>query len=202
LVMNYPDPEHTGAPEREVKAHERSSGPFTISRVCSDILAVADAAGFERFIWWGFSWGGLIGLHLASRSDRVAALVCGGWPPLDGPYAEMLDAMRRLAVGSTNDRTTPPQPFVTFYESVQAWPEEQHVARLRCPRLAFVGTADDLEIAGVRLRLYARVHARSAELERLGWSVAEIENQDHSIYLHPEVIVPTVRDFLDARALA
>src|SRR2546430_9332281 len=32
-----------------------------------------------------------------SRSDRVAALICGGWPPLDGPYADMLRAIRVIA---------------------------------------------------------------------------------------------------------
>jgi pimeloyl-ACP methyl ester carboxylesterase len=55
-----------------------------------DFLAVADAAGAARFAWYGYSWLALAGLQLAIRSDRVAALVMGGWPPIDGPYAEML----------------------------------------------------------------------------------------------------------------
>jgi len=202
LVMNYPDPEHTGARDAQEQEPVGSGELFTIGRVCEDMLAVADAAGFQRFIWWGFSWGGLIGLHLASRTDRVAALVCGGWPPLDGPYAEMLEAMRRLAADSPADRPAPQRPFLSFYESVQAWPEEQYVAALRCPRLTFGGTADELEIAGVQLRLFARLDARRTELQRLGWSVVEIQNQDHSIYRHPDVIVPAVRDFLDATGLS
>src|SRR5215471_16727231 len=53
---------------------------FTADRVCADILAIADAAGVERFAWYGFSFGGVVGLQLASRTNRLSALVCGGWP--------------------------------------------------------------------------------------------------------------------------
>jgi pimeloyl-ACP methyl ester carboxylesterase len=55
-----------------------------------DFLAVADSAGAARFAWYGYSWLALAGLQLALRSDRVAALAMGAWPPLGGPYAEML----------------------------------------------------------------------------------------------------------------
>ena len=63
---------------------------FTADRVCADILAVADAAGVDRFAWFGFSFGSVVGLQLASRTSRLSALVCGGWPPLGGQYAETL----------------------------------------------------------------------------------------------------------------
>ena len=39
----------------------------TADRVCADILAVADAAGVDRFAWFGFSFGSVVGLQLASR---------------------------------------------------------------------------------------------------------------------------------------
>src|SRR4029450_4722217 len=55
-----------------------------------DFLAVADSAGAERFAWYGYSWLAVGGLQLAIRTDRLTALVMGGWPPIDGPYAEML----------------------------------------------------------------------------------------------------------------
>jgi hypothetical protein len=38
----------------------------------------------------GYSWLALAGLQLAIRTDRLAALVMGGLPPIDGPYAQML----------------------------------------------------------------------------------------------------------------
>src|SRR4029453_1821064 len=62
----------------------------TPDNVAGDLLAVADAAGAERFAWYGYSWLALAGLQLAIRTDRLTALAMGGWPPLGGPYAEML----------------------------------------------------------------------------------------------------------------
>ncbi|MFO0444000.1 MAG: alpha/beta fold hydrolase, partial [Betaproteobacteria bacterium] len=40
---------------------------LTADRVCADLLGVADAAGCERFAYWGYSWGGNVGLQLATR---------------------------------------------------------------------------------------------------------------------------------------
>src|SRR5919201_3861620 len=63
---------------------------LTPDNLAGDFLAVADSAGADRFAWYGYSWLALGGLQLAIRSDRVSALVMGGYPPIDGPYAEML----------------------------------------------------------------------------------------------------------------
>ena len=76
---------------------------LTPANLAGDLLAVADAAGADRFAYYGYSWLALAGLQLAIRSDRVAALVMGGYPPLDGPYTEMLQvtaATHELAVAS------------------------------------------------------------------------------------------------------
>jgi pimeloyl-ACP methyl ester carboxylesterase len=63
---------------------------LTPDNLANDFLAVADSAGAARVAWYGYSWLALAGLQLALRSDRVAALVMGGFPPIDGPYAEFL----------------------------------------------------------------------------------------------------------------
>jgi pimeloyl-ACP methyl ester carboxylesterase len=49
----------------------------------SDVLAVADAEGIDRFALWGQSYGGWIGWMTAySAPNRVAALISGGaWDP-------------------------------------------------------------------------------------------------------------------------
>src|SRR5262245_40793632 len=47
---------------------------FTADRLCADILAVADAAGVDRFAWFGFSFGAVAGRQLASRTNRLSAL--------------------------------------------------------------------------------------------------------------------------------
>src|SRR5215218_4390396 len=55
---------------------------LTPANLAADLLAVADAARADRFAYYGYSWLALGGLQLAIRSDRVAALAMGGYPPL------------------------------------------------------------------------------------------------------------------------
>lgn len=178
---------------------------LTADRVCADLFGVADAAGFDRFAWWGFSWGGAVGLQLASRADRLSALVCGGWPPLGAQYAELLRASREAA-------TNPPASamvvlrdasqyaqWVTFNASLQDWPEAQAVARIACPRMTFAGSAGDPTAGhGVPVKIAATIRERRAELEAMGWCVKEIPGRDHSVCLDPATVVPIVREFLDA----
>jgi pimeloyl-ACP methyl ester carboxylesterase len=53
----------------------RGEGDLTIERMAADTLAVADAAGLDRFHVLGHSMGGLIALHLALTSrERVKSL--------------------------------------------------------------------------------------------------------------------------------
>ena len=137
LVMDFPN---LG------KSSPIPADELTAYRVVSDLLATADEAGFERVAWWGFSWGDVIALQLASRSHRISALVCGGWPPLGGPHADLLTATRSVA--NTPDAPFDAHPFVTFYERVQAWPEAEAVTRLTCPRMAYFGSADEVDLAG------------------------------------------------------
>ena len=89
---------------------------LTPDNVANDLLAVADTVGVDRFAYYGYSWLALVGLQLAIRSDRLRALAMGGFPPLDGPYAEMLQvttATHEMAVASTASppsTATPAQP--------------------------------------------------------------------------------------------
>jgi pimeloyl-ACP methyl ester carboxylesterase len=192
LVMDYPNLGPDIGRSKPIPADE-----LTAERVCSDLLAVADTAKFERFIWWGFSWGGVIGLQLASRSDRVSALVCGAWPPLGGPYADLLRAVRVVAAAQPPKRDVPPDQFVTFYQSVQSWQEAEAVKRIKCPTMTFVGSEDEVLTGGVTVRLAAIIRERRSELEGQGWHVVEITGRDHSLYADPATLVPIVRSFLD-----
>src|SRR5713101_5242027 len=42
---------------RVVVIDDADIGSVTADRLCADILAVADAAGIDRFAWFGFSFG-------------------------------------------------------------------------------------------------------------------------------------------------
>ncbi|MGH8251247.1 MAG: alpha/beta fold hydrolase [Steroidobacteraceae bacterium] len=177
---------------------------LTGERVSADMLAVADAAGFDDFAWWGGTWGAVVGLQLASRSERVSALVCSGWPPIGAPYTDMLRGVRaNVANPPPHARVILRDPsqyaqWVSFYESIQDWPEAQAVARIQCPRMAVFGSEAEGDVAGIPLPFGATIRERRAELEALGWRVTEIPGRDNSVMIDPLTIVPVVRKFLDA----
>ena len=153
---------------------------------------MADAAGVDRFAWFGFSFGSVVGLQLASRTSRLSALVCGGWPPLGGQYAETLGYAEEEAA---QGRVT---PFLTFYRSVREWPEREAVSKFTCPRMAFAGNKDEFVAgAATRIRIGPLLAEHRAELERLGWTVQLIDGFGHELGARPDVVIPILRRFLD-----
>jgi pimeloyl-ACP methyl ester carboxylesterase len=171
--------------------------------VCADLLSAASAAGFERFAYWGYSWGAAVGLQLAARTDRLTALVLGGWPPLGAPYDGILQATRL--------KQPDPEPsslkvlrskaqyrqWETFYVSLQGWPEAASVARISCPKMLYFGGEGDLVEAGIPIRIASIIREQRAALEASGWVVHELPGQGHGVCMVPERVVPPVRDFLD-----
>jgi pimeloyl-ACP methyl ester carboxylesterase len=177
--------------------------PLTAERACTDLLGVVDAAGFDRFAYWGYSWGGNVGLQLATRTDRLTALVVGGWPALGAPYAELLAAARRkLPDPEPSSRVVLRSPaqyrqWVEYGESLDGWPERDAVARIRCPRLNLFGGEGDLVEAGIPVPIASRARSHRAALEAMGWRVLELPGQGHGLCMDPAVAVPPVRAFLD-----
>ncbi len=69
----------------DLRGHGESDLPtdpvaYTIEKLEQDILAVADACGFERFTLWGMSYGGKVGRYLAVHSARVFKFIMLGTP--------------------------------------------------------------------------------------------------------------------------
>jgi pimeloyl-ACP methyl ester carboxylesterase len=204
---------------------------LTPDNLARDFLAVADAAGAERFAWYGYSWLAVGGLQLALRTDRVTALVMGGWPPIDGPYAEMLPvttAAHRMAT-QPRDRTAPAsapaaseepdwssveitlseaqtRQFVTLYQALQGFDDRAAQARLACPRLCFAGSADNIDYperwGGVRVHTAAPLLEHRAELEGYGWEVRVLDGLDHTQAMQAAAVLPVLRPFLSAALAA
>jgi pimeloyl-ACP methyl ester carboxylesterase len=203
---------------------------LTPANVAGDLLAVADAVGADRFAYYGYSWLALSGLQLAVRTDRLSALVMGGFPPIDGPYAEMLQvtaATHELATASsasTGRTATQAQPsqdppgepdwsqvevtlteaqtrqFVTLYQALQGFDDRAAQAQVSCPRLCFVGSADEIDYGerwgGVHVSLAGPVVNRRAELEALGWEVQVLEGLDHMQAMQAVHVLPILRPWL------
>ena len=217
---------------------------LTPDNLARDFLAVADATGAERFAWYGYSWLALAGLQLAIRTDRLSALAMGAWPPLGGPYAEMLrvtnathdlasarSSARNGAAGDADTATLPSEPapasspedldwstvevtlseaqtrqFVTLYQVLEGFDEHAVLPRLSCPRLCFVGSADEIDYGqrwgGVHVSIAGPLVQRRAELETLGWQVQILDGLDHTQAMQAANVLPVLRPWLDAALAA
>ncbi|MFD8562411.1 alpha/beta fold hydrolase [Streptosporangium canum] len=201
---------------------------LTPANVAGDLLAVADAVGADRFAYYGYSWLALSGLQLAIRTDRLSALVMGGFPPVGGPYAEMLRvtmATHEMAVSPQSPPATPQtsqtsqnseepdwssvevsmteaqtRQFVTLYQALQGFDDRAAQARISCPRLCFVGSADEIEYGerwgGVHVSMAGPIANRRAELGDLGWEVSVMEGLDHTQAMQAAHVLPVVRPWL------
>ena len=189
---------------------------LTPANTANDLLAVADAAGADRFAYYGYSWLALIGLQLAIRIDRLSALIMGGFPPLNGPYEEMLivtNATYEMASGArpmpsadesewsgislSKDQT---RQFVTLYQALQGFDDRAAQARLTCPRLCFVGSKDEIQYSkswgNVHVSLAGPMVRGQAQLSELGWDVQVLDGLDHTQAMQARYVVPILRSWL------
>ncbi|HEX6552600.1 MAG TPA: alpha/beta hydrolase [Ktedonobacteraceae bacterium] len=184
--------------------------------IASDLLAVADAAGADRFAYYGYSWLAMIGLQLAIRTDRLSALVMGGFPPLNGPYEEML-RVTTIAYEMAGGAQTEPdagadewssaslskdqtKQFVTLYQALQEFDDQAAQGRITCPRLCFVGSADEIQYGenwgNVFVSLAGPIVQGQAQLTDLGWDVRVLDGLDHMQAMQAKQVVPMLRSWL------
>lgn len=194
------------------------------STVASDLLAIADAAGADRFAYYGYSWLALAGLQLAIRTDRLTALAMGGFPPMDGPYGPMLTVTRaahRMALAGRDRRPEPvdiqpgdwdsaevaqtpdqTQQYVSLYESVQDFDEHAALDRLTIPRLAFAGSHDNIAYGPKWDNAYVAIadalRENRAELAQRGWTVELIPDGDHMSVMQAATVLPLLTPWLKA----
>jgi pimeloyl-ACP methyl ester carboxylesterase len=189
---------------------------LTPTNVATDLLAVADAVGADRFAYYGYSWIAVIGLQLAIRTERLSALIMGGFPPLNGPYWEMLrvtTATNEMA-GSTQTvqaededewssgtlSKAQTQQFVTLYQALQEFDDRAAQALITCPRLCFVGSADEIQYGkrwgDVHVSLAGPILQGRAQLEGLGWDVRVLDGLDHMQAMQAMQVIPIVHSWL------
>src|SRR6266480_1551386 len=192
---------------------------LTPANTASDLLAVADAAGADRFAYYGYSWLAMIGLQLAIRTDRLSALIMGGFPPLNGPYEEMLRVTTATYEMASGARATPSadesewsgvslsrdqtRQFVTLYQALQEFDDRAAQARITCPRLCFVGSADEIQYGkswgNVHVSLAGPIMRGRAHLEDLGWDVRVLDGLDHIQTMQARQVVPIIRSWWAAK---
>jgi pimeloyl-ACP methyl ester carboxylesterase len=195
-------------------------GTLTAETVAADLLAVADAAGVDRFAYYGYSWLALAGLQLAIRTDRLTALAMGGFPPLGGPYGPMLavtNTAHRMALAGPEETTgevvpgdwdsvgftqTPDQTqqYVTLYESLRGFDERAALDRLAIPRLAFAGANDNISYGPKWDNAYVPIAdaltEHRDELIARGWTVELVPDADHMVAMQARNVLPILIPWL------
>jgi pimeloyl-ACP methyl ester carboxylesterase len=193
---------------------------LTADTLASDLLAIADAAGAARFAYYGYSWLALAGLQLAIRTDRLWALVMGGFPPLGGPYASMLSvtqaahamatAPQKADAGdvepgdwdSVTVQMSAPQTrqFVTLYESLTAFDDASVQEGLSVPRLAFAGAEDNIEYGAgwgnTVVRIGEPLMRNEDALKAAGWDVRVLPGLNHMTAMASGVVLPLLAGWL------
>ncbi|GAB2837017.1 hypothetical protein GCM10022221_40300 [Actinocorallia aurea] len=198
-------------------------GALTPDRLSADLLAVADAAGADRFAYYGYSWLALAGLQLAVRTDRLWALAMGGYPPAEGPYAAMLAVTRAAHAKAVNPPEVVPEAvpgdwdtvqavpdpavtgqFVTLYEALQGFDDTAAAAALTVPRLAFAGSDDDIVYGpgwgDTTVRIATALAARRADLTAQGWTVDLLPGLDHMTAMLSGPVLSLLHPWLKAHA--
>ncbi len=158
-------------------------------------------ADYPSFGWVGYSYGAAMGTQLACRTDRLSAFVCGGFPPLNAPFARMVEITVDMAenppVGWPDMGDEVRYQAVGFYRPLLEWPEREEVARLKIPRMVFMGTEDSGDGMPEQYLTPLAGFLRDAEgdLLDLGWQVEWLEGKNHLTAIAPEVALPIVRRF-------
>ncbi len=179
-----------------------------------DVVAVADAAGVERFAFAGYSMGAAVGYRLASaHQSRVAALVAiggaadpPGEPDDPAPLVAMLEAEGMPALSDAIEaeegialpewlrRNFDETDAGQFALSLRAWAEEgdttwDDLARIECPTALIAGSGE--APAGSLERMRAAIPG--------GATIARIEGRGHvGAFLDSEAVLSAALPVLSA----
>lgn len=169
--------------------------PATVTR---DYMEIAKAAGAEEFAFYGYSWGAVCGLQLALRTDRVKALIAGGFPMIGGPYLELRDSLQKALVAklSPSMNREVARQYLTYYEGLQSFDDQSVQKRLGIPRLNFVGTNDDFTFMDVQMEFYKRFLEHKDAIKAAGWDLVFVQGQDHSTTVSPKTSIQLIRRWL------
>lgn len=201
---------------------------LTPDNIVKDFLAVADAAGAEKFAYYGYSWLALCALQLGIRTDRLWALIMGAYPPIDGPYKEMwavTKATYEMALHPEKQDWPTAQKsddeydwdsaelslsgeqtkqFFTLYNALQDFDDRAVQDKLTCPRLCFVGSNDKQEYSekwgGVTVDMATPLIKKADELRKYGWDVEALDELDHISAMQPTNALPVIKQWLVNKA--
>lgn len=144
---------------------------LTPENIIKDLLVIADEMDVKEFSYYGYSWLALVGLQLAIRTDRLESLIMGGFPPIDGPYKEMMVVTKKTYEQALNNHHSPTydeqeeykipekidwdnvkvkidinqtKQFVTMYKNLMEFNDGEIQHKVNIPKMTFAGEKDTI----------------------------------------------------------
>jgi pimeloyl-ACP methyl ester carboxylesterase len=189
--LQHPNPEH-----------------LTPNNIVKDLITIADEMNVKKFSYYGYSWLALVGLQLAIRTDRLEGLIMGGFPPIDGPYKEMMVVTNKTYEQALSNQNSPDnnehnhynpenvdwdniqvridtnqtKQFVTMYKNLMEFDDREIQHKLVIPRLAFAGEKDTIvygeNFGSVTVDIIGILQKNKQKLEHFGWDIEIIKGKD------------------------
>ena len=185
----------------------RSGDParYEVSLHRADVLAVADACGFEHFGLWGFALGAVLTLQMAAECERVSRAVASGSHfgeiftlEYVRPHLEYWEQIAVLASQDRLDELDPaqqhaieqldPHVMLARWHAVSHWPVISP-EQLLCPTLLLAGSDDGDTSAVLRQQQVA--------IKAAGHEVHIFEGVDQAgLVSEVDTVLPVVTAFL------
>jgi pimeloyl-ACP methyl ester carboxylesterase len=178
---------------------------YEIEKICTDIYAVADGCGVQRFAVWGFSFGANIARYLAAWTDRVTALAVIGIPfgvavpkEFDGFIDGFIEKWEPT-VRAFKESGLPGKPgkaaikgripvWFACFQAMRDWPSIDP-DQVHCPTILLVVTKNKSTVGWVEVN--------REPLDRAGIRVEIIEGLKHSQeFTEIDKVFSVVRSFL------
>jgi pimeloyl-ACP methyl ester carboxylesterase len=145
--------------------HARSDRPprYPAETLPDQVLSVLDHHDVDRFVVWGYSYGGALAAAVARATPRAVGLITAAFALLSPPSQAYM--LRR-------EREAPDNPGEMFYRLFWALDWAPELAAMCCPKLIYFGGEDRGE-QGRGLR------RTREQLDALGVDIVELAGFDH-----------------------
>jgi 3-oxoadipate enol-lactonase len=147
-------------------------GPYHVSDLAGDALALLDELGLERVAWCGLSMGGMVGMYLASETperisaltlccttacfpdktvwtERIAAVSARGTAPIAEAVVSRWFTPEWAARNPEQIEgfqkmvaETPDAGYLACCQALEAWDHRDRLGAIRVPTLVIAGSAD------------------------------------------------------------
>ena len=178
---------------------------YPVELFVSDLHAVADAAGVDKFVLAGYSGTAAYAAFLAPYSDRAIGLIAGGFSILGTQeyWIGVLEGGRMSMLGEGKGKEAALANLsILFYKDLHERDQKEFYLRLTGPKIVWFGSKDgepgDVLANMLSMgRIAHKIRSCKDEYHRLDFKFIELEGYTHiDAYSAVDVAVPRLKQAL------